>query len=377
MRTLLSRLSPDPYIAGILGMVVLASLMPAHGSGMAAASGAGTVAIALIFFLQGARLGPRAALAGARHWRLHATVLGSTFLVFPVLGLTARAIAPGLLTPPLWAGLLLLCVLPSTVQSSIAFTSIASGNVAAALCAATASNLLGILLTPLLAGLLLSTTGGFSARGVGTVVLQLLLPFAAGQLARPWIGDWVGRNRRLASLVDRGSILLVVYVAFSEGVTHGIWHQLDAGHFAALLLLDAALLAAVLLVTTGASRLLGFDPADRITVVFCGSKKSLASGLPMAGVLFAGQSLGLVVLPLMLFHQLQLMVCAALARRYAAGATPDRGERAQSRSLLRNSMTSPFGPVMKAIRTSAGGSPPSVAVRGATREIPPAASARA
>jgi sodium/bile acid cotransporter 7 len=326
MSMLLSRLSPDPYIAGILGMVVLASLVPVHGSGMAAASWASAAAIALMFFLQGARLGPRAALTGARHWRLHATVLGSTFLAFPVLGLAARAIAPGLLTPPLWAGLLLLCVLPSTVQSSIAFTSIARGNVAAALCAATASNLLGILLTPLLAGLLLSTTGGFSARGVGAVVLQLLLPFAAGQLARPWIGEWVGRNRRLASLVDRGSILLVVYVAFSEGVTHGIWHQLDAGHFASLLLLDAALLAAVLLVTTGVSRLLGFAPADRITVVFCGSKKSLASGLPMAGVLFAGQSLGLVVLPLMLFHQLQLMVCAALARRYAAGATPDRGE---------------------------------------------------
>ena len=326
MSMLLSRLSPDPYIAGILGMVVLASLVPVHGSGMAAASRASAAAIALMFFLQGARLGPRAALTGARHWRLHATVLGSTFLAFPVLGLAARAIAPGLLTPPLWAGLLLLCVLPSTVQSSIAFTSIARGNVAAALCAATASNLLGILLTPLLAGLLLSTTGGFSARGVGAVVLQLLLPFAAGQLARPWIGEWVGRNRRLASLVDRGSILLVVYVAFSEGVTHGIWHQLDAGDFASLLLLDAALLAAVLLVTTGVSRLLGFAPADRITVVFCGSKKSLASGLPMAGVLFAGQSLSLVVLPLMLFHQLQLMVCAALARRYAAGATPDRGE---------------------------------------------------
>ena len=286
---------------------------------MTVASGAGTAMIALMFFLQGARLAPRAALAGARHWRLHAVVLGSTFLLFPALGLTARAIAPGLLTPPLWAGVLMLCVLPSTVQSSIAFTSIARGNVAAALCAATASNLFGILLTPLLAGLLLSAHGGFSARGVGDIVLQLLLPFVAGQLARPWIGEWVGRHKRLTSLVDRGSILLVVYVAFSEGVTHGIWHQLDAGQFAALLLLDAALLAAVLLATAGISRLLGFGRADRITIVFCGSKKSLASGLPMASVLFAGQSLGLVVLPLMLFHQLQLMVCAALARRYARG----------------------------------------------------------
>lgn len=318
MNTLLSRLNLDPYIASILGMVALASALPAEGIAMTAASHAGTGAIALMFFLQGARLAPRAALAGARHWRLHAAVLGSTFLLFPALGLTARALAPGLLTPALWAGFLMLCVLPSTVQSSIAFTSIARGNVAAALCAATASNLFGILLTPLLAGLLLSAHGGFSARGVGDITLQLLLPFAAGQLARPWIGEWVGRHKWLTSLVDRGSILLVVYVAFSEGVAHGIWHQLDARRFTTLLLLDAALLAAVLVATAGTSRLLGFGRADRVTVVFCGSKKSLASGLPMASVLFAAQSVGLIVLPLMVFHQIQLMVCAALARRFAA-----------------------------------------------------------
>ena len=167
--------------------------------------------------------------------------------------------------------------------------------------------------------MLLSAHGGFSARGVGDIAVQLLLPFAAGQLARPWIGAWVGRNKRWTSLVDRGSILLVVYVAFSEGVTHGIWHQLDVRHFATLLLLDGVLLAAILLATTVISRALGFSRPDQITVVFCGSKKSLAAGLPMASVLFAGQSLGLVVLPLMLFHQLQLMVCATLARRYAAG----------------------------------------------------------
>jgi sodium/bile acid cotransporter 7 len=190
--------------------------------------------------------------------------------------------------------------------------------VAAALCAATASNLFGILLTPLLAGLLLSTHGGFSARGVGDIVLQLLVPFALGQVARPWIGGWVTRHKQWTGLVDRGSILLVVYVAFSEGVAHGIWHQLELRHFTTLLLLDVALLSLVLLATAAISRCLGFSREDRITVVFCGSKKSLASGLPIASVLFAGQSLGLIVLPLMLFHQIQLMACAALARRFAA-----------------------------------------------------------
>jgi solute carrier family 10 (sodium/bile acid cotransporter), member 7 len=327
MKALFARLTIDPYIAAILGMVALASALPVHGRASAIAGDASVAVIALMFFLQGARLAPRAALAGARHWRLHAIVLTSTFLLFPALGLTARALAPGLLTPPLWCGLLMLCVLPSTVQSSIAFTSIARGNVPAALCAATASNLFGIALTPLLAAMLFSTQSGvFSARGIGDIVLELLLPFAAGQFVRPWIGEWVARNKQLVGLVDRGSILLVVYVAFSEGVTHGIWHQLDATQLMSLALLDAALLVAVLLATTGISRLLGFSRADEITIVFCGSKKSLASGLPMASVLFAGQSLGLVVLPLMLFHQIQLMVCAALARRYGAQArTPKPG----------------------------------------------------
>src|SRR6201996_9227117 len=168
-------------------MVCLASVLPVHGSGTPIAGDATTLAIALLFFLHGARLAPKAALAGARHWRLHAVVLAATFLLFPVLTLTIHAMAPGLLTTPLWTGLILLSVLPSPVQSSIAFTSIARGNVSAALCAATASNLLGMLLTPLLAGLLLSAQGGFSIRGVGDILVQLLLPFAAGQLSRPLI----------------------------------------------------------------------------------------------------------------------------------------------------------------------------------------------
>jgi sodium/bile acid cotransporter 7 len=320
-KTLLSRLPIDPYILAIVGMVCLASFLPVHGTGAVAAGHLTTAAIALLFFLHGARLAPKAALAGARHWRLHVVVLASTFVLFPVLALTARALFPGLLSTPLWTGLILLSVLPSTVQSSIAFTSIACGNVPAALCAATASNLLGMLLTPLLAGLLLSAQGGFSINGVGDILAQLLLPFAAGQLSRPLIGAWAQRNRTLLGLVDRGSILLVVYTAFSEGVTQGIWHQLGLSDLGRLLTIDALLLAAVLAITTYGSRLLGFSRADEVTIVFCGSKKSLASGLPMATVLLAGQSVGLIVLPLMLFHQIQLMVCAWLAKRYASAQT--------------------------------------------------------
>ena len=321
LKSLLSRLPIDIYILAIVGMVCLASLLPVHDTSAVIAGHVTTAAIALMFFLHGTRLAPKAALAGARNWRLHVAILASTFLLFPALVLAARALCPQLLSAPLWTGLILLSVLPSTVQSSIAFTSIAQGNVSAALCAATASNLLGMGLTPLLASLLLSAHGGFSIRGVGDIVVQLLLPFLAGQLARPLIGAWALRNKIVLSLVDRGSILLVVYTAFSEGVTQGIWHQLDLADLGRLVAIDAALLAAVLAITTFGSRLLGFSRADEVAIVFCGSKKSLASGLPMATVLLAGQSAGLIVLPLMLFHQIQLMVCATLAKRYANTGT--------------------------------------------------------
>jgi sodium/bile acid cotransporter 7 len=242
----------------------------------------------------------------------------STFALFPLLGISARLLAPGLLPDPLWAGLILLTVLPSTVQSSIAFTSVAGGNVPAAICSASASNLLGVFLTPLIAGFLLTRHGlDVSARSVLAIVVQLLLPFVAGQLLRPWIGAYVTRHARALKGVDYGSILLIVYSAFSHGVVDGIWHQIDAGELFKVALVDVVLLGAVITILTFASRQLGFSRADEITIVFCGSKKSLASGLPIATLLFAGH-VGLVVIPLMLFHQIQLMVCASLARHYAA-----------------------------------------------------------
>ncbi len=182
------RLLPiDPTIAAIVGMVGLASVLPAHDFGAVVAGYATDAAIALLFFVHGARLSPQTAWAGARHWKLHLVVVASTFLLFPLLGVAAHRLFPGLLTPPLWSGVIVLCALPSTVQSSIAFTSMARGNVPAALCAATASNPLGMALTPLLIGLLLGAKGGFSVHGIDGIVLQLLLPFVAGQSARRWM----------------------------------------------------------------------------------------------------------------------------------------------------------------------------------------------
>ncbi|MDX2810974.1 bile acid:sodium symporter [Streptomyces sp. PA03-5A] len=315
-----SWLPVDPYIAALLGTVLLAALLPARGAGAHLAGGASTGAVGLLFFLYGVRLSTREAMDGLRHWRLHGTVLAATFLVFPLLGLASGGLVPYLLTPELHTGLLFLCLVPSTIQSSIAFTSVARGNVAAAICAGSFSSLAGLVLTPLLAALLLGGSGGgFTAEAVLGIVLQLLAPFVAGQLLRRWISGFVTRHKKVLGLVDRGSILLVVYAAFSEGVVRGIWHQVTPLRLLGLLLAEALLLAAMLAVTSYGSRRLGFPRVDRVTIVFAGSKKSLAAGLPMASVLFGPQA-GLMVLPLMLFHQMQLMVCAVLAKRWARQA---------------------------------------------------------
>ncbi|MFZ0872326.1 MAG: bile acid:sodium symporter family protein [Rhodanobacter sp.] len=316
---MLSRLLPDRFTCALLCTVLLASVLPCRGATAQLFNVLTDVAIALLFFLHGAKLSRAAVVAGITNWRLHLTVLASTFVLFPVLGWLLRPVLSPLVTPDLYLGVLFLCTLPSTVQSSIAFTSIARGNVSAAVCSASASSLLGIVITPLLVGVMLEShgRGGMSWDAVSGIVMQLLVPFVAGQVAQRWIGGWVQQHKPLVGLVDQGSVLLVVYSAFSAAVLEGLWKQAPPSVLGGLLVLNAVLLAAALLITCYGARALGFDKQDEITIVFCGSKKSLASGVPMAKVLFAGHPLGMIVLPIMLFHQIQLMTCAVLARRYA------------------------------------------------------------
>jgi solute carrier family 10 (sodium/bile acid cotransporter), member 7 len=312
---------PDPFLLFLLGTVALASLLPCRGEGARIFGWITQGAIVLLFFLHGAKLSREAVLAGAGHWRLHLLVAGTTFVLFPAIGLLLRrVIGPGQLDPQLVSGILFLCLLPSTVQSSIAFTSIAGGNVPAAVCSATLSNLAGIVITPVLVGLFLGVSGaahGIDLRAVGSIMGQLLLPFVAGHLSRPLTAGWLGRHKTLANRVDRGSILLVVYTAFSAAVVQGLWRELSARDLAMVLALDGLILAVALALTSAAARLLGFSAADQIAIVFCGSKKSLASGVPMAGALFPAAVVGPMIVPLMLFHQMQLMVCSVLAQRYA------------------------------------------------------------
>jgi sodium/bile acid cotransporter 7 len=309
----------------LLATVLLASLLPAHGEGAVLFDHLTTLAIVLLFFMHGAKLSRQAIIAGIMHWRLHALVFSCTFLLFPLIGFTTSPITEPLLGHELFVGLLFLCALPGTVQSAIAFTSIARGNIPAAVCSASASSILGIVITPLAFGLLMGASqgsGGSLLDAILRIGEELLLPFIVGHLSRPLIGAFVERHRKLLGSVDQGSILLIVYSAFSESVVAGLWRQTPITSLLLLTLVCCVLLAIVLMLTTWLARRLGFNKEDEITIVFCGSKKSLASGVPMAQVMFGSAAstiaIGPVLLPIMIFHQLQLMVCAVLAERYAS-----------------------------------------------------------
>lgn len=317
-----SRLLPDNFTLTLLAVVATATLLPAQGQVATAFEWITDIAIALLFFLHGAKLSRDAMLAGAGHWRLHLLVFICTFGLFPLLGLALKPVLLPMVGPELYTGFLYLCVLPATVQSAIAFTSLARGNIPAAICSAAASSLLGIFVTPMLVALVMGvhSDGGSTLEAIGKISVQLLLPFVAGQIARRWIAGWVNRNKGWLKSVDQGSILLVVYTAFSSAVIGGLWQQVPALKLLGVVVGCCLLLA--LLATHLLGKALGFNLEDRITILFCGSKKSLATGVPMAQVLFAGSSIGVLILPLMLFHQIQLMVCAVLAQRYAKRAEP-------------------------------------------------------
>lgn len=306
----------DPFLLIIFAAVGLASVLPATGMAATAVDIVSTGAIALLFFLHGVRLKRESLVTAATDWKIHGVILACTFVMFPLLGVAMHRTMPGALPPALWTGMLYLCALPSTVQSSIAFTSVARGNVAVALCAAAFSNLFGVMITPFLSSALLGTQGGVSAGQVGKIASELLLPFVVGHLLRPWLGAWAERNRTLLTFTDRGTIVLAVYASFGAAVVEGLWHKVAPLQLVVLLALCLLLLAVVLGLTTLIARALGYGTAEEIAIVFVGSKKSLASGAPMAKIIFPAAVAGAAILPVMVFHQAQLMACAAIARRY-------------------------------------------------------------
>jgi len=326
----------DPLMLKLIITVLLASFLPARGHFVDFFEWLTTAAIALLFFMHGAKLSREKIIAGGGHWRLHLWVMFSTFVMFPALGMLFVWWHPLNLSTEIYTGFMYLSILPATVQSSIALTSLAGGNVAAAVCSASASSLLGVFISPLLVSLLMnvhSDVPGGSLEQIGRIMLQLLVPFVIGHLSRRWIAGWVERNRGLIGKTDQASILLVVYSAFSEAVVNGIWHRVGAMTLVWIVVGSLGLLFVVLAVNLAAAKLFGFNRADEITILFCGSKKSLANGVPMANILFPSAAVGIIVLPLMIFHQVQLMVCSMLAQRYKkAGEKLAAGEKAATSS---------------------------------------------
>jgi solute carrier family 10 (sodium/bile acid cotransporter), member 7 len=297
--------------------VVLALVLPLPVVMLPLLGVAAKACIALLFFLYGARLAPQAVWQGLLHWRLQVLVLLATFGLFPALGLASRVLVPALLSPHLYVGILFLCLLPSTVQSSIAFTSLAGGNVAAAVSATSASSVIGIVATPVLADLLIGAGGDVSLSSLEGVLLQLQLPFLAGQAVRPWIAPLIERKRRLVSLVDRVAVLLIVYMAVSAAAGRGVWQVLRPLDLFGVVLTTAMILALALGFLVLICRRIGLPRPDEIAVVFCGGNKGLVTGVSMLSALLPADVAGMAVLPLIVFHQIQLIASATVAARYA------------------------------------------------------------
>lgn len=317
---MLKLLALDRFTILLIAMVVLATFFPVSGQVAHYFNMLTTVAIAILFFLHGAKLSREAVVQGMLHWKMHALVFAFTFAIFPVIGLLAKPVLESLLGQQLYWGFLFMCFLPSTVQSSIAFTSIAKGNVAGAVCSASFSNIIGMFITPILVSYFIlgqSQYGFDPTQSIVQITLLLLVPFVLGQLLRPYVFPYMIKLPSLVKAFDQGSILMVVYGAFSSAVVAGLWHQISGLALLYLVLACSVLLTIIMLLASYLPKCLGFHHADQVTIFFCSSKKTLASGVPMAQILFIGQPLGMIVLPIMIFHQIQLMVCGVIANRWS------------------------------------------------------------
>ncbi|MEO0699517.1 MAG: bile acid:sodium symporter family protein [Pseudomonadota bacterium] len=306
------------FAAVLLGLLFPA---PARLEGLVSLDTVSTIGIALIFFLHGANLAPDVFLRGVAAWRLHVLVQGTTFLAFPAVGAIVYIFGEPWLSADARLGFFFLTALPSTISSAVALAATAGGQVPGAVFNASLSNLAGLLITPALVALMgqASDTDFDVVAAVLDIAKIVLVPFAAGQLARPFIKELMARYKPQLSAVDRGVILLIVFKAFAETGAAGMWSRFAAIDYLGAMLLAGLLLTLAFSALPPLARAAGLNDQEQITALFCGGTKSLATGAPMAQILFAGlPSLGIIMLPLLIYHPAQLVVGAALAQRYAA-----------------------------------------------------------
>ena len=281
------------------------------------------IGVVLVFFIYGASFNAPALAAGLRNWRVHLIIQASTFVLFPILGLAIYFGLAPVLPESSRLGFFFLAALPSTISSSVAMTVLGKGNVPVAVFNATLSGLLGLVLTPLMISVITATGSvQFSLLdAIGNIALTLLAPFVVGQVARPLIKTLLTKHKPVISWIDRSVILLIVFTSFATSTAGGIWSRFTALEITATLVLVLILLGVAFGLTVFTSRRFKLSREDEVAVVFCGSTKSLANGAPIAQILFAGSPvLGVILLPLMLYHQLQLVGCALMAQRYAKQA---------------------------------------------------------
>ncbi len=314
------RFIPDRFVLMLLSVLVAAWVRPLHGIFADAAQSVIYAGIFALFFLHGLRLPRREVAHAAKAWRLQGAMLGFCFIAMPLAGWGIAALsAPGL-PPALLAGIIYLAVLPSTVQSAISYSAIGGGNVAASVVGAALSNLAGIILTPLLVLVLLGSSA-LSSSGIALdsgviirIAVMLLLPFALGQFAQGWLGSWTARQKPMLAMFDRAVILLAVYIAFSGAVASGAMMRLDPHIWIGLVISLLTLLAFAFGGAIVLGSVLELPRADRISLIFAGAHKSIATGAPMAALLF-GDAAGLIILPAILYHMAQLIVSAPVAVR--------------------------------------------------------------
>lgn len=317
----IKRVKFDNFVLAILVMILLGKFFPQAGiyRGPVDLDKLSDVGVFLIFFFYGLKLSPDKLRSDLGNIKLHAVVQIATFILFPLIVMVAMHFFLTPATYQLWLGAFFMAALPSTVSSSVVMVSIAKGNVPAAIFNASLSSLVGVFITPLWMGFVLASGRmqmGDMSGVIVKLICQVLFPVAAGMLLNRRWGNWALSHAKSLKLFDQSIILSIVYMSFSESFSRNLFSELSYVNFMALLLGVILLFYLVYGIISITSKSFGFNREDRITALFCGSKKSLVHGTVMSSILFAGMgSLGILLLPIMVYHALQLVIVSFIAQR--------------------------------------------------------------